>query len=278
MNSQDSQTIDRRTLLTLFGASLGSLAGCATSNDDAGDTTATPTPTATPSADVPDQYRTATARNGQQRDPDALSAQADVNYQAQPKDGQRCSGCQFYVPDKNGDGTGACAIVAGTVEPDGWCVSYVAYEADEDTTVQARDVPADAKCAVCEMKAADFPDWNAQAVHTDATREFFCSTGCATTYYAAPGEFAETDADIAGLWVRDVSSGELIDGTDAHYALETESDRLDDPMRLNPAAFGTREAALAYVDAVDYLTPDDIVELSAFDRELARRYRDRFLE
>lgn len=47
---------------------------------------------------------------------------------------------------------------------------------------------------------------------------------------------------------------------------------IDDPMRLNPAPYGDRADAVAYVDEVQYLTEDDVVELSAFDRELAEQY------
>ena len=279
MSRRDSPTVDRRTMLAVLGTSSAvALAGCSGGDDGSDGTDGTPTPAGEP---VPDVYATATAQNGQQRDPDALSSQAEVNYQDQPNDGQQCSGCQFYIPDRNGDGTGACAIVEGNIDPTAWCVSYVATEADGSDggdTVQAVDVPTDARCAVCDMTAANFPEWNAQTVHTDDTREFFCSTGCATTYYAATDDFAETDADIAGLWVRDFERTDLVDGMDAYYALETDSDRLDDPMRLNPVPFASREDAVAYVDGVDYLTAADIVELSAFDRELASQYRGRFLE
>lgn len=272
----DGRPLHRRRVLALLGASsVAALAGCGGGNGD-GDGTTTAT-----TDELPDVYETATAQNGQQRDPTALSAKSDVNYQDQPENGQQCSGCQYYIPDKNGDGSGACAIVEGTIDPEGWCVSYVATEddgSDGGDTVQAVDVPTDARCAVCDMKAANFPEWNAQAVHADDTREFFCSTGCATTYYAATDEFASTDADVAGMWVRDVNTAELIDGMEASYALETDSDRLDDPMRLNPAPFADREDAVAYVDEVDYLGEDDIVELSAFDRDLASQYRGRFLE
>ena len=262
-------------MLALLGtSSAAALAGCGGDSGDDGGGDGTPTD------QVPDAYATATARNGQQRDPDSLSTKAAVNYQDQPSDGQQCSGCQFYIPDKNGDGDGACAIVEGNVAPEAWCVSYVATEDDNtgSEAAQAVDVPADARCAVCDMKAANFPEWNAQAVHGDDTREFFCSTGCATTYYAAPEEFASTDADVVGLWVRDLNTAAFIDGTAASYALETDSDRLSDPMRLNPAPFASREDALAYVNEVEYLSESDVVELSAFDRDLASQYRGRFLE
>lgn len=138
--------------------------------------------------------------------------------------------------------------------------------------------PADSRCPVCDMKAADYPDWNAQVVHEDGTRAFFDTAGCLVTYYTLPGQFADTDAPIRGVWVTDFETRDLVDGTTAHYALETDSDRVDDPMRLNPAPFADRTDAVAYVDAVDYLTTDDIVGLEAFDRELAMQYRSRFVE
>jgi nitrous oxide reductase accessory protein NosL len=280
----------RRELIALLGTgSAVALAGCG-GGGDGGDGGATPTsaptstPTATPQPGVPAAYETATALGGQQRNPDALSSQSAVEYQEEPSGDEQCSNCTYYIEDKNGDGMGACAIVEGTIDPAGWCVSYARYEGAATPTATAAgavepvSVPADASCPVCGMTSANFPDWNAQVVHEDDTRGFFCTSGCATTYYAATDRFAETDAPIAGLWVRDFDTGELVDATGAYYALETDSDRVDDPMRLNPAAFASRDAAVAYVEAVDYLTEDDVVELSAFDRDLAAQYRGRFLE
>ena len=293
MDDQQSTPLDRRTILALVGtSSAAALAGCVGGN---GGTETSPTTAPETTTDqVPEAYRTATGLNGNQRDPDSLASKSDLNYQSDPKDGQQCSGCAYYIPDKDGDGLGACTIVEGTIEPTGYCTSYVAHEeatttseetTSEETTSeddgQARspvDVPEDARCAVCNMKAANFPDWNAQAVHADDTREFFCTSGCATTYYAVPDQFRDTDADLAGLWVRDLGSRDLVDGTTAYYALESDAERLEDPMRVNPAPFAAREDAVAYVDEVEYLTEDDVVELSAFDRELAEQYRGQLLE
>jgi nitrous oxide reductase accessory protein NosL len=291
MVTDNDSPIRRRELIALLGAgSVTALAGCGGGggDGDGGGTTptATPSPTATPQGGVPAEYETATAIGGQQRNPDALSSKSAVEYQEQPEGDQQCSNCTFYIEDANGDGLGACAIVEGTIDPEAWCVSYAPHEAAGATTATATpaqtvepvSVPADVACPVCGMTAANFPDWNAQALHEDGTRAFFCTSGCATTYYAVSGRFAGTDAAVSGLWVRDFDTRELIDGTDAYYALETDSDRVDDPMRLNPAAFASREAAVAYVEAVDYLAPEDIVELGAFDRNLASRYRGRFLD
>lgn len=46
-----------------------------------------------------------------------------AQYQDQPKDGQRCDGCQFYIPAE-GDGPGACQVVEGEIAPEAWCVLY----------------------------------------------------------------------------------------------------------------------------------------------------------
>jgi len=124
-------SIDRRRVLALLGTSVAAgLAGCSGDGDgDGGDGGGDDATTAeNGGGGVPSEYETATSLDGTERDPGALSAQADVNYQPEPSDGQQCSGCRYYIEDKNGDGMGACAIVEGTIDPAGWCVSYVAYE------------------------------------------------------------------------------------------------------------------------------------------------------
>ena len=44
----------------------------------------------------------------------------DVRYQDQPKGNQRCAGCSHFVQP------GACQVVAGSVNPNGWCLLYQA--------------------------------------------------------------------------------------------------------------------------------------------------------
>lgn len=49
-------------------------------------------------------------------------AQAQVQYQKTPKDGNKCSTCvNFEAPN-------ACKIVAGTIEPEGWCIAFAPKE------------------------------------------------------------------------------------------------------------------------------------------------------
>lgn len=261
------------------------LAGCGGGDEDADGGTPTDD---TPTDAVPSQYETATAIAGNRRDPDALATKDAVEYQSEPSDGKRCSGCAYYIPDKNDDGKGACAIVEGTIDPSGYCTSYVAHEgatetdtaggSETATPAEAVAVPDDAECAVCGMAPAEFPAWNAQALHADDSRAFFCTSGCATTYDAVTDQFADTDADVAELWVRDLESEELIDGRDAHFALETDQSRLEDPMKLNPAPFASRADAVEYVEAVDYLDETDVVELSEFGREEAQLYRGNLVD
>ncbi len=45
-------------------------------------------------------------------------AQAQVQYQTTPKDGNKCSTCvNFEAP-------AACKIVAGSISPNGWCIAF----------------------------------------------------------------------------------------------------------------------------------------------------------
>jgi hypothetical protein len=49
----------------------------------------------------------------------AKATQADAKYQDSPKDGQSCSTCAMFRPPSS------CALVDGTVSPDGWCKYHV---------------------------------------------------------------------------------------------------------------------------------------------------------
>ena len=50
------------------------------------------------------------------------ASQKVVGYQDQPHDGKKCSLCtQYRAP-------GACQLVAGPINPDGWCRLFVAKD------------------------------------------------------------------------------------------------------------------------------------------------------
>ena len=66
----------------------------------------------------------------------ALAAEADavamghtpqnaVQYQNNPKNGQQCNQCKFYINNaKDKNANGGCTQVAGSISPKGWCVVY----------------------------------------------------------------------------------------------------------------------------------------------------------
>jgi len=49
----------------------------------------------------------------------AKMAQTAAKYQAEPKDGKQCDGCNFFVVPN------ACKMVDGEIAPTGWCVLWV---------------------------------------------------------------------------------------------------------------------------------------------------------
>jgi len=80
-------------------------------------------------AEVPQPYRTADSQGGEARDPDNLSPQSAVSLgesveaiaDGTTEAGQSCGNCAEYIPDKNGDGWGACAKVEGYIAVEDWC-------------------------------------------------------------------------------------------------------------------------------------------------------------
>ncbi len=53
---------------------------------------------------------------------DQKLAQNIVQYQQMPKDGAECDKCVNWMPPN------ACKIVAGEINPKGWCVAYAPKE------------------------------------------------------------------------------------------------------------------------------------------------------
>lgn len=47
-----------------------------------------------------------------------------MQYQEQPKNGQKCSGCSLFIPGESASSKGTCQVVEGDISPEGWCVSF----------------------------------------------------------------------------------------------------------------------------------------------------------
>ena len=52
------------------------------------------------------------------------AAKSDVQYQETPKDGQKCDQCIHYQPSAGKEGVGECAVVAGEVKAEGYCIAF----------------------------------------------------------------------------------------------------------------------------------------------------------
>ena len=48
-----------------------------------------------------------------------------MQYQKQPKNGQKCEACLQFVPGGGAGANGTCKVVKGPISPNGWCVAYV---------------------------------------------------------------------------------------------------------------------------------------------------------
>ena len=89
-------------------------------------------------AEVPEEYRTATSQAGEERDPDDLQSQEDVGLtesaeaiaEGTARPGQSCGNCADFIPDKNGDTWGACAAVEGYIAVEDWCSVWEAISED----------------------------------------------------------------------------------------------------------------------------------------------------
>jgi len=49
----------------------------------------------------------------------AKEPQASVQYQAEPKGDQQCSGCMHFIAESN-----TCKLVEGQISPNGWCTLW----------------------------------------------------------------------------------------------------------------------------------------------------------
>lgn len=120
-----STNYDRREALKWIGSTVFiGLVGCG-GGDGGGDG-----PHEVPHPDdqsLPDAEATGKSLGGTPRSPGTQQAKENVQYQHSPKGDQYCGNCSLYVPDENGDGFGACAVVAGKIHPCDWCNLYTEY-------------------------------------------------------------------------------------------------------------------------------------------------------
>lgn len=115
-NIQSRRTMLRGALALGCSALLPAvLSGC-DSKKGAEPTTSAPAgsaPVGTPSASTP------APSSGAPASAPIKVAQTTVQYQAQPKDGQKCADCLHFVAESN-----TCKLVEGQISPEGWCTLW----------------------------------------------------------------------------------------------------------------------------------------------------------
>lgn len=172
-------------------------------------------------------------------------------------------------------GTGAVVAVAGCASDDdggdNGAQTYGPNVEDHpgDEPIEFTD---DQNCAVCAMTPSNYSQWYAQLAHENGEGAVFDTTGCLFAYLVAN----TADSDVAGAWAVDSGTGDLVDATDAHFVLITDSTTIDDPMTINPRTFADEDDALEFVEEwePEELTEDDIIEFDEIDYEAASIYRE----
>lgn len=81
--------------------------------------------------------------------------------------------------------------------------------------------PANAKCPVCGMFVAKYPDWACSITFRDSTSVYFDGPKDLFTFYLDPGKYgpARKQTDIADIHVKDYYSLAVIDGRQAFYVI-----------------------------------------------------------
>jgi len=81
--------------------------------------------------------------------------------------------------------------------------------------------PAKAKCPVCGMFVAKYPDWVASITFRDSTMAYFDGSKDLFSFYLDPGKYApgRKQSDIADIHVKDYYSLAVIDGRLAFYVI-----------------------------------------------------------
>lgn len=134
------------------------------------------------------------------------------------------------------------------------------------------EFPEGHRCAVCGMTATNYFG-KGQLVHENGLAAVFDSPGCLFAYEVS----STPDSPVAGAWITDYETGDLIDATEAHFVLITDKEAAEDPMGIDPRSYADREDAVSFLEEweAEDLSPEEdiIVGLDDVDLELASIYR-----
>jgi len=106
-------------------------------------------------------------------------------------------------------------------------------------------IPAEARCPVCGMFAAKFPDWSATARFRDGTSSYYDGPKDMFSHYLDTARYTpgKRQADIVALTVKEYYSLAVIDARTAFYV--TGSD-INGPMGSELIPFSTEKDAASF--------------------------------
>lgn len=129
--SNDPSLSDRRTYLKYTGvAAVTALAGCSGGDGDDGGDGANHEVPHPDDGTVPDAEQNAETLGGQSRPDEPGQAKDEVGFAHEPSGNEYCGNCNLFVPDEDGDGFGACAVVKGKIHACDYCNLWAAYDGD----------------------------------------------------------------------------------------------------------------------------------------------------
>jgi copper chaperone NosL len=106
--------------------------------------------------------------------------------------------------------------------------------------------PAKAKCPVCGMFVAKYPDWVASITFRDSTSVYFDGPKDLFKYYLNPGRYGSSGkkADVAAIHFKDYYSLAFIDGEQAYFVIGSD---VTGPMGRELVPFAVKEDAEGFL-------------------------------
>ena len=130
------------------------------------------------------------------------------------------------------------------------CICFFTFSSLMLTALQAAAAPVDAidskaRCPVCGMFVAKYPDWITQIHHKDGTIKNFDGVKDMMAYYLDPGQFGGSPREtMQEIWVKDYYTLAWLDGRQAFYVYGSE---IYGPMGHELIPFSSKDAAAAFL-------------------------------
>lgn len=122
--------------------------------------------------------------------------------------------------------------------------SAVMIDQKRKRTGKIKTVTEEARCVVCNMKVANYPDHDCQILQADNSSIHFCSTQCLINYFADPGQYVKPPKAPKMTWVKVFPTGDYESAIGLYYVVGS---KLFGPMGREAIPFRSKQAAEALV-------------------------------